>query len=534
MKWDLTSLIVIFSSMLSALLYSGCASSFPEIELKKDYDFTARNTITVYVAPSDNRDLNDTYARVMCLDLQARGYKVINANKELELHSDNIPWISHRQTANSIMLKNYLPKSDIIAVVRTKWDSIPFITQYSEQKTLHGEEVLMKGLNVSRLSSEVAFYDRSLTEPIMSFSAQDTVQLIVENENDALYYKEYPWMIIAKQLINNLGQIKICKNDNSAAVTNKFKVCFWVDKSYRDAFPNSWKERLNLRLLYANDFLRNQFGIQLVISKIIMWDSRFENSLDETLSKMESRPNSYTDMLRIGVTLDKKLKTNWTDRSRLGLSLPLTPNLIITAQPSFPGLQLWNPLEEAITIAHEVGHLFGAIHVTDPKSIMYPSAGNLSYEFDDLNATIINAMKGSFMKDDKEDLLKNYANTLINLKTTHPKNTVPILGAICSAFTNLYFKSSYQFQDPGKIDQFLSKIIPDSVYALAVAACFDYKMNHLGPAKELFSQAVKIDPEFAEAQWYLSVILQRLGEDKEAKLHQEITKPYVKYWIIDK
>ena len=141
-------------------------------------------------------------------------------------------------------------------------------------------------------------------------------------------------------------------------------------------------------------------------------------------------------------------------------------------------------------------------------------------------------MKDRFMKDSKENLLRVYSNTLINLKNKYPKNTVPILEAICGAFTNLYYKSHYQFQKPDDIIDFFSKNLKDSVCALAASAYFEYKLNYLTVAEDLFSRAVKIDPDFAEAQWYLGVILKKLGKDTEAEIHHKIAKPFVKYWVL--
>ena len=99
--------------------------------------------------------------------------------------------------------------------------------------------------------------------------------------------------------------------------------------------------------------MREQLGIELVISEIKEWDSRFESSLDYTLSKLYMGAAPKPNMLRIGITLDKRLKINWTDRSTIGLAVPLGVDAIISAQPTFPGLGIWNPLEEAMTLVHE-------------------------------------------------------------------------------------------------------------------------------------------------------------------------------------
>ena len=520
---------LLFITAAAMIIMAGC-NPYPDIELQDNYGIQNKNTMTVYVPSFGNEELEDTYARVMCLDLQSRGYKVINANKELEANRDHIVFTDPRQTADSLIKKSYLPVSDIIVIVKTKMDTIPFITEISEQATVYTNIVTAKGYTGKVLSSEVAFYDKSINDPIMSFSASDTSIFLIEN---GLTYTEYPWMIAARQLENKLRRIEPCRNDNSAEPTNIYKIDLWVDKSYRDAFSTTYKDRLQRRFTYVNDILRNQLGIELVISEIKEWDSQFNTSLERTLERLNAAPNKNRNTFRIGITLNKNLKRNWTNKSNLGLAYPFTTDAIITAEPSFPGLGEWNSIKEAITLAHEIGHLFGAIHVTDIKSIMYPLSGSLEYEFDDLNKKIVERTKYNFMKNDKEFHLKNYANDLTEIIKTYPKNTVPVLHAIAAVFMNLYIDNSFQLQTSENLSEFITKIIPDSVYAFSVAGLIEYKLNKLNEARKFFTRAVEMNPEFAEAQWYFADILKKLGEDIEAELHREIAKPYVKYWVLD-
>ncbi|NNG26224.1 MAG: hypothetical protein HKM87_01750, partial [Ignavibacteriaceae bacterium] len=242
----------------------GCTSSFSNIELKSEYGFSGKEAITIYVIPSGRKILDETYARVFQLDLQSRGYKIINANQLLFAHADSIISTNHRQIADLLLARNYLQSSEVIAVARPMWDSIYFATELLEKFTLHGQSAMYQGYNLLSLHSEVAFFDRSIREPIKSYAAIDTTRLYFEEDQDYRSYIEFPWMVVAKQLTRNLGNIPICKIVNSSPADNQIGVSIWVDKSYREAFPVEWKDRIKLRVLFANDILRSQFGIELV------------------------------------------------------------------------------------------------------------------------------------------------------------------------------------------------------------------------------------------------------------------------------
>ena len=516
-----------------SIVLNSCISTFKNIELKKDYDISSKSAISVFVIPTGNKNLDETYSRVFRLNLQALGYKVIDANRILQDHSDNIVTINHRQIADSLLLRKYYPSCDIFAITKPKWDSVFIATTYSEKNNIDGKYITYAGMDVLSLYSEVVLFDFSMIEPIMSFSAIDTIRVYSESDDSELLYPEHDWMMVARQLAKNLNQIDVCKVNNSISTSNKFLVSFWVDKSYREAFSEEWKNRIIRRVVFANDILREQLGIELVISEFIEWNSRFESSLDYTLSSLYMGAAPKPNMLRIGITFDKKLQTNWTDRSTIGLAVPLGVDAIISAQPSFPDLGIWNPLEEAMTIVHEVAHILGAIHVPDEGSIMYPYSGSFSFEFDDLNRKIIQASKFNYFNVDAKKRVTNYIDNLVELRKKESKNSFPILPAIENSVFSLNL-GGYSYDNYiDEIHKSFSEVIKDSLHLVATLGLVDYNFGRNEQAKSFFAKALELDPEFAEVHWYLSLGLQKMEEQTLAELHKELAKPYRKLWILE-
>lgn len=169
------------------------------------------------------------------------------------------------------------------------------------------------------------------------------------------------------------------------AATRTVKIGIAVAPGFR-AQPN-WRSEFEQRLAYASKIFENEFKIRLVPAKWYEWTPASERDeprilLEELISHF---PLSNVDMV-IGLTAVKGDKTRTIqDPHTIGQARPLSGYMVLR----YPMSRLFKVQEQTV-LAHEIGHLFGAIHTEDPFSIMYPVIDKqLPSRFDRENHEII-------------------------------------------------------------------------------------------------------------------------------------------------
>ncbi len=533
----LISTAVFVSVIFAVLLLGGCTTSYETILIPKEYDFSGNRTVGVYVVPSAFPARDETYANLMSLDLMSRGYHTLVMNRLLQAHGDSLPARNPDSTAvRWLLARPYMPKLEVVATVRPQWDSTVIITYYSEHHTLRTVEMLFGGVRLPRLRSEFMMFDVASGRTLLRRLFTDTCQLYSVNGTTDPSFAEYPWVAEARQVTGAFRGIPVCSIADSVLPAATIPVMFYVDRNYREKFPTQWQERLTRRLLFASDILEKQFGMALEPGGFREWNSRYESSLDYTLNKLRGATSERAKVLQIGGTVDGSLTRYWRKRSHIGVAFPLGIDAVITAQPSFPDVSEWNSIEEALTLVHEIAHLFGAAHSQEEASVMYPDAGPLSYRFDSLNARIINGMKSRFLELDEEERCRQYLRVLSGATSAHMQNSVAVLDPAARAVARLFGLATAEFlvrRDSVDLTALMNGLIADSSFRSALRGYIEYKAGDLEEAEKDLRKAIAARPDFAEAHIYLSRVFAGKKMTREADDERRIAGKYGMWRIID-
>jgi len=344
------------------------------------------NRVGVWVNGSKTDTVKSLLSNCIQLDLLAKGYTPVDLNRVAVENGDTL--IDGNVAFGWLKKRSWIPETEAIVLASVSRNPV-FVTADSYESAVSGGVITYyKGVHTKSFQGK---YDLWITNPdslVLSGSKIDTVQVYLEKQGSDLFKIEPEWVALARQVSGIFQGLPISAKGSERTVKNKIKVSFYPDKSYRARFPD-WVQRIQLRLLLANDIFETQFSTSLVLGGIYEWDHSFQSGLPDVLSDLERAVPGNPKEIKLGLTVDPDLGKFWTSRDKIGLAQLLGLHSVVSANPGFQGMNAWNPVEEALTMVHEIGHLSGAVHTPDFTSLMYPYSGNISFSFDSLNREIM-------------------------------------------------------------------------------------------------------------------------------------------------
>ncbi len=242
----------------------------------------------------------------------------------------------------------------------------------------------------------------------------------------------------------------------------------------------AWKEKFKERLAYASQIFEREFQIRFV--PVVVWEWKLGGDIDDSGYLIEDLRNSFplekaqVDIV-IGLTRLRSYQnlTSLRDLDVIGRARPFSGYLIMR----YPAQPLLKVQEETV-LAHELGHLFGAIHTKDSRSMMYPVADRQTpTAFDPVNREIIRLVREVDFKKGTEFIEQGYA------------------GQLLSAYKKLV-QTEQSF---------------DFYYWLGV---FEIKLGKTDEAVKAWQAAIKLNPQNPQARLDLGILYAKLGKYEEA------------------
>lgn len=142
-----------------------------------------------------------------------------------------------------------------------------------------------------------------------------------------------------------------------------------ADTTYRQVVDD-WRQRIRDTVAGASEYYEANFRIRLVLDKVIRsWDygglkDDVESRLEHVLLESPGQADLLVAFIGFGEFYRQQEQTFFI--GHLGLASPFGRHLLVTGNDDY------HVNREIAVLIHELGHVFGAFHVVDPRSPMQP------------------------------------------------------------------------------------------------------------------------------------------------------------------
>ena len=321
---------------------------------------------------------------------------------------------------------------------------------------------------------------------------------------------EYLIQRVVDSLTKNIPMQKMMFSNSD----NRISAAFFIDSSFIEFSESHWLNKYENMILYSSHVLDRQFGHGLDVKLLVTANIRKDRSvsMNRLFRTLKMNEENLSERLIVYLINNNDRKEYFLSNryDNIGLAEIGRNQILINEVPS-PTLRQseWQSMYNALTLLHEIGHTFGAVHVSDKYSIMNHNLTWLATnEFDPVNKQIVSdALSGKLTFVNKEDYLM-YVTDLI-LSSEYYLVDIP-------SFYYNFFKrksDSLVFQSLSQSEKY-----KPFLYA---ASGFGYLENRqFQHAESEFTKALEYLPTQASLYYYLSLCTE--GETSKSYL----TKAY--------
>ena len=316
------------------------------------------------------------------------------------------------------------------------------------------------------------------------------------DSTDAVYLPEWPDFVVKRALSEALKFIPD-KSPPDFSHENDIPVYLIIDEDPNEAADSVMFRMILKALDYASYSLRDQFGygLKLVGFRRYRFDRPTFAQIRSTFRDFFGSQPDRGDTMTIAFFYPRRPHLFYAAESvvQIGISDLHRQTIMMAALPApDTSAREWQPHINGLLLLHELGHLLGAVHVSDLESIMTPTTNWVcSRRFDKTNQDIILAARKKGLRDIR---LEQYLD-LVAECVAAGENRLVDYPALYFSYTNM---NSGLYRD----------IHPERgpFYGSIVYAVKGYRqllMRNYPAAKEFFYRALVCDSTQAAPHYYL-------------------------------
>lgn len=288
----------------------------------------------------------------------------------------------------------------------------------------------------------------------------------------------------------------------------EFTILAVADRTYRQRHPQ-WQDRVKQIVERTSQYYSEVFNMRFSVADFQPWQLKADaKNFADTWNQLYGIDARAADLVVgfVGVAYPQGHRFGGY---RLGQAMPMSQHVYISDEAS---------LELAVrTLVHELGHIFGAFHVADTRSIMYPEANRVASYFE-FGKPVIEAFQHSQDLDLRrgvESLSPDSARAIEQLQATygHPRE-LEIGNPVAAGFAYQSLRAD-AIGDPIRAKSMAKRAVecaPKNPLPYSIWGALAQRQGHFVEAEKAFRQVTVLDEKNAWAWAMLSHSLLDLAD----------------------